>query len=207
MAVDLKNLVDPARTAVVVFEMQVGIVGPGGPFPALTEAVQADGIVPRIAELLRAARRAGARVCFGTAAHRADRQGSSRNTLLMAVSARTFSKRPLDEVTGRILPELGPEPSDLIMPRLHGVSGFHDTGLDSALRNMGISTVIAAGVSINVGIPALVIDASNRNYQVVLPRDCVTGTPREFKDPMIDHSLGLLATVTTSADIIAAWGG
>jgi nicotinamidase-related amidase len=104
-----------------------------------------------------------------------------------------------------LIPELGPEQSDIVLTRFHGIGPMGGTDLDALLRNLGVTTVVATGVSVNVGITSLVMDAVNAGYQVVLPRDAVAGVPREYADAVIDNTLALLATVTTTRDLIAAW--
>ena len=49
------------------------------------------------------------------------------------------------------------------------------------------------------------MDAVNAGYQVVLPRDAVAGTPADYADAVIDNTLSLLATVTTTADVVKTW--
>ena len=66
-------------------------------------------------------------------------------------------------------------------------------------------TVIVTGVSVNVAVTNLVMDAVNAGYQVVLPRDAVCGLPADYADAVIDQTLALLATVTTVDDVVAAW--
>jgi nicotinamidase-related amidase len=66
---------------------------------------------------------------------------------------------------------------------------------------------VAAGVSVNVAIPNLVMDGVNAGYQMVLPRDAVAGVPREYADAVIDNTLALLATVVTTQDLIDLWSG
>ncbi len=77
--------------------------------------------------------------------------------------------------------------------------------LDSLLRNSGITTVVLAGVSLNVAIPNLTFDAVNRSYQVILVVDAVAGTPRDYGDQVIEHCLRLLATVATTEEVMKAW--
>jgi nicotinamidase-related amidase len=74
------------------------------------------------------------------------------------------------------------------------------------LRNAGVTSVVLAGVSLNVAIPNLVFDAVNRAYQVILVSDAVAGTPREYGDQVIEHCLRLLATMATTEEVIKAWG-
>jgi hypothetical protein len=49
------------------------------------------------------------------------------------------------------------------------------------------------------------MDAVNRSYQFVLPRDAVAGFPREYAESVIDNTLSLLTTVTTTDAVVAAW--
>ena len=104
-----------------------------------------------------------------------------------------------------VVPELGPVEGDLVLSRLHGLDPMAGTDLDPVLRNLGVRTVVVAGVSVNIAITNLVMDAVNRGYQVVVPRDAVAGVPAEYADAVIDNTLVLLATITTTDDVIAAW--
>ena len=79
------------------------------------------------------------------------------------------------------------------------------TDLDFILRNLNIKTIVGVGVSVNVAITNFVMDAVNRGYQFVLPRDAVAGVPREYADAVIDNTLSLLATVTTTSAVADAW--
>ena len=49
------------------------------------------------------------------------------------------------------------------------------TSLDPVLRNLGVTTIVAAGVSVNVAIMGFMFEAVNLGYQFVLPRDAVAG--------------------------------
>jgi nicotinamidase-related amidase len=79
------------------------------------------------------------------------------------------------------------------------------TDLDAVLRNLGVSTIVAVGVSVNIAITNLVMDAVNAGYHVVVPRDAVAGIPHDYADAIIDNTISLLATVTTVSDLMAAW--
>jgi nicotinamidase-related amidase len=64
---------------------------------------------------------------------------------------------------------------------------------------------VAVGVSVNVAIQNLAFDAVNAAYQVVIPRDAVAGFPREYQAMVFEHTLGAVATLATTADVLAAW--
>jgi nicotinamidase-related amidase len=79
------------------------------------------------------------------------------------------------------------------------------TDLDATLRNLGVSTIVAVGVSVNVAITNLVMDAVNLAYRVVVPRDAVAGIPADYATAIVDNTLSLLATLTTTDDLIDVW--
>jgi nicotinamidase-related amidase len=79
------------------------------------------------------------------------------------------------------------------------------TDLDPVLRNLDLHTIVVAGVSVNVAITNLVMDAVNLGYDVVLPRDAVCGVPADYADAMIDNTLSLLATLTTVDELVEIW--
>ncbi|MBV8161166.1 MAG: isochorismatase family protein, partial [Acidimicrobiia bacterium] len=87
----------------------------------------------------------------------------------------------------------------------HGLGPMAGTELDPVLRNMGVSTIVAAGVSVNVAIQNLAFDAVNNAYQVVIPRDAVAGVPAEYAEAVLDNTLALVATLTTTADLVRVW--
>jgi nicotinamidase-related amidase len=100
---------------------------------------------------------------------------------------------------------IGVDPRDVLLPRYHGLGPMTGTQLDSMLRNCGVTTIVGVGVSLNVGMFNLVLDAVNRGYQIVLPRDCVAGVPPEYGDLVLEHSLSLLATVVSVDQVLDAW--
>jgi nicotinamidase-related amidase len=104
------------------------------------------------------------------------------------------------------VPELGPGPGDVVLPRYHGLSPMTGGPLDSLLRNEGVTTLVVVGVSLNVAIPNLVFDAVNRSYQVVVPTDAVAALPADYGEHVLRHSLGLVATLVTTDDVVEAWG-
>jgi len=202
-APDLADLAHPAHTAIVTSEVQNGVVGERSALPALAEA--ARPMIGRLAVLCAAGRSAGVRVIHATASRRADGAGSNTNARLFA----GVKKSPVALLPGsfevQVVAELGPEPEDLVLDRYHGLNPMGATDLDPVLRNLGVTTIVVTGVSVNIAITNLVMDAVNLGYQVVLPRDAVTGIPQAYADAVIDNTLALLATVTTVDALAAAW--
>ena len=79
------------------------------------------------------------------------------------------------------------------------------TDLDAVLRNLGVTTIVAVGVSVNIAITNLVMDAVNAAYRVVVPARRRGRHTRRLRHAVIDNTLSLLATVTTTEDLLAAW--
>lgn len=205
MPIDLSELADPAHTAVLTMEMQRGVIGDLASIPRLAEAAASTGIVDATARLLDAARRAGARVVHCTAQFRPDRAGSATNAPLLAVMLRNPGHLVVDSDAAQVMPELDPQPGDVISPRAHGLSPFTGTSLDITLRNLGVRTVVATGVSVNIGVFGLVLEAVNLGYSVVLATDCVTGVPAEYAVAVVDHSLSLMATCARADQLVEIW--
>jgi nicotinamidase-related amidase len=201
---DLRSLVDPAHTAVVTQECQKGVLGDGGPFPQLVEVARAE-LIPNGARLLRAARAADVAVIHAIAARRPDGLGYNTNARLFGAVRKSGVVLELGTPLTEVIDEFDPQPSDINSVRMHGIGPMWATDLDPIMRNLGVRTVVTIGASVNVGITNLVMDAVNAGYQVVLPRDAVAGVPKEYADALIDNTLSLLATVTTTDDVIGAW--
>jgi nicotinamidase-related amidase len=206
MAVDLSELVAPAHAAVVTMELQRGVVGDLAAVPGLRDAADSVGLAENAGRLCSAARRAGARVVHCNAAFRADRQGSAANCRILAASMK-ISGDVLDRgMPGtENIPELAVQPSDLVIERTHGLTPFVATELDQLLRNMGITTVVATGNSLNVGVMGLVLGAVDLGYQVVVASDAVVGVPVDYGRSVMTNTISLLATVVSTDDLVAMW--
>jgi nicotinamidase-related amidase len=204
MPVALAALVRPATTAVVTSEIQNGVLGAQSALPALADMAR-ETTIPAIAKLVKAARSAGVQVVHATAYQRPDLKGVNTNARLF----RGVQRSPVRLLPGtpavEVIPEVGVADEDIVLTRTHGLNPMAGTDLDPVLRNLGITTIVAVGVSVNVAITNLVMDAVNKGYQVVLPRDAVCGLPAEYAEAVIDNTLNLLATVTTADALAATW--
>ncbi|WP_198653522.1 isochorismatase family protein [Actinocorallia populi] len=191
------------EVALVIQECQKGVIGPDSLLPLLAEA--AAPVVPNIAALAHGARQAGIPVVHAIATTREDGYGEPRNAPLFAMAAR--AGRPLLAGTpaAEVLDEIGLDDRDLVLPRRGGLSPIHDTGLVSLLRNLGIRTVVVAGVSVNVAILDLVLGSVNAGFSVTVPRDAVAGVPSSYAESVIDNTFKLLADVVHTKDVLATW--
>jgi nicotinamidase-related amidase len=200
---ELAELAAPEHTAIVTQECQGAVIGPNAGLAALAEEARRVAL-PNITRLLPAARAAGVRVVHCVVQRRPDGLGSNHNAKIFAIGRGEVDIAP-GTPGADVLPELGPEPTDLVLSRWHGVGPMGGTDLDAVLRNLEVSTIVVVGVSLNIAIPNVVMDAVNTGYRVVLPKDAVAGIPAEYGAAMIANTLSLLATITTTDDLLQLW--
>jgi nicotinamidase-related amidase len=203
----LRGMVDPATTAVLTMELQKGIVGADAMLPDLVDEVERVGLLDVVRGICDGARNAGVRVVHCTQNTRPDGAGRTVNCKIFALGERMRREK------GYAATEIGTpgielvdgleDPRDILVPRLTGMTPFTSTQLDQILRNLGIKTVIATGVSVNLGVYGMTMTALDLGYNVVLVRDAVAGVPAEFAQAVIEQSLSLISTVVTSEDLLA----
>ncbi|WP_460358799.1 cysteine hydrolase family protein [Mycobacterium sp. ZZG] len=203
MRVPLAELVAPAHTAVITQECQGAVVGPDAGLAALADEARREAL-PNIARLLPVARAAGASVVHCLFQRRADGRGANHNAKIFALGASAVDITPGSPGT-QLVPEIDAQPTDLVLHRWHGLGPMGGTDLDAVLRNLDVRTIVAVGVSVNVAITNLVMDAVNAGYRVVVPRDAVAGVPADYAAAVIDNTLSLLATVTTTDELLDTW--
>ncbi len=173
--------------------------------PALAEAAAAVDLVGNCARLAAAARAAGVPVFHCTAETRADGRGANRNArLFLGVSKAPVRLTPGSR-RGRRTRRDRRRPDDIVLPRHHGLGPMTGTQLDPMLRNLGVTTIVGVGVSVNIGMTNFAFDAVNHGYQMVMPRDAVAGVPADYAESVLDNTLNLVAILTTSAEVVAAW--
>jgi nicotinamidase-related amidase len=205
MPLDLGALVAPNHTALVLQEVQNGVVGERSALPALADAAAAVDLIPHCAALAAAARTIGIPVFHCTAETRDDQKGANQNArLFLGVRKSPVPLSPGSEAVQ--VPELiGVDPGDVVLPRHHGLGPMTGTQLDSMLRNLNVTTIVGVGVSLNIGMTNFAFDAVNRGYQFVMPTDAVAGVPAEYAEAVIANTLSLVATLTTTEAVLAAW--
>lgn len=207
MPIDLHEILEPSHTAVLVIECQEGIVGEGSALPELSRSVRESAMLETLAGLLACAREAGAAVYHCPVEARPDGLGQLTHTPLgaRAQAGRGRGRTSPGSAPAAIVAQLGPEPRDIIASRDHGLTVFHETGLDGLLRSAGARTVVITGVSVNIAITGATIDAVNRGYTAVIPTDCVAGAPASYARDAIRYSLRNLAFLSTAQQICEIW--
>ncbi|OKO74173.1 isochorismatase family cysteine hydrolase [Bradyrhizobium sp. NAS96.2] len=163
------DVIDPARTVMIVVDMQNDFVAEG----AKLRSAQAAAMVPLLAQTLKACRDKGIRVIYTAHVHRRDGSDMGLYDDLYAPIADRSSL--VDGTAGvEIFNDLAPAPGEHVIKK-HRYSAFFATDLDLILREWGITTVIISGTTTENCCHATARDAMFHNYKVVFLSDA-TGT-------------------------------
>jgi biuret amidohydrolase len=196
----LEDVCDPARLALIVYDMQVGIVKQIGNGAEITGKVR---------QVLGAARQAGIRVFF-TRHMSLPRELMGASQFRMAMAWQGL-KSP-DEVKPwflrdtpgfQLIPELQPLPSEAIFDKI-AMSAFEGTPLDIALRDCGITAFAIAGIALEIGIEPTVRQGSDLGYIPVLVKDACGFGHRDAADRSMASLEFAGDALITTADAICA---
>ncbi|MDT5221762.1 MAG: hypothetical protein QOF15_3867 [Mycobacterium sp.] len=190
-----------ATVAVVCVECQNGVLGPESVLPAL--AADSAGLIAALRRLLDAARARGVRVVHATyeGALGGDHPGTAR--LWRALGPATAGWAP-GTIETQVVPELL-APTDLVLPRHHGLFPTLDSELLPVLKGLGVQTIVLTGVSLNLALPITAGHVTQAGFQLVVPRDAVGGTPADYGNQVLNNTIAVLGRITTVADVIAGW--
>lgn len=196
---------DPASTVLLTVECQRGVVGVDSALPELAAVARKSGALTHIARLVAAAHEAGVQVLHAVAERRPDGRGANSNARLFKAAQRLPVQQIVGSTAVRIADPIPVSEDDLVVRRLHGLSPLAGTDVDALLRNFGCRTLVVTGVSANVAIPNAVFDAVNLGYTAVVPSDAIAGVPADYTPAMIRNTLALVATVTTTDEVLTCW--
>ncbi|WP_157218905.1 cysteine hydrolase [Flavisphingomonas formosensis] len=192
----LKGIDRGERLALVTSECQSAIVDPAiAMFKGLAEDVEQRGVLPRIAGLAALCRAAAIPVVHCTVRLLPDAYAFPACSPLQAIMKRNPLLRR-DRPESWLHRALGADPADIVSDRMHGITAFHGTELESILRGLGVETLLLTGVSTNIALIGTAIEAVNRGFSVVIPADCVAGGTPETHRHSLEYTLPILATVT-----------
>ncbi|RXS73180.1 cysteine hydrolase [Streptomyces sp. TM32] len=198
---------DPDSTVLMTVECQRGVVGPDSALPELAEVARRSGALANVARLVAAAHDAGVQVLHAIAERRPDGRGASHNARLFRAAERLPVQQLAGSTAVRVADPIPVTGDDLVVRRLHGLSPIAGTEVDALLRNLGCRTLVVTGVSANVAVPNAVFDAVNLGYTAVVPADAIAGVPAEYTPAMVRNTLALVATVTTTEEVLTSWRG
>jgi nicotinamidase-related amidase len=163
----LGEIINPQNTALIVYDMQAGIV---------TQIPKGREITQAVSRVLAAARAAGIRTFF-------TRHMSLSKELMGAFQCRTAMAwqrvdsmekvKPIflrDSPAFQIIPELAPRPSEGIVDKIT-MSAFEGTYLEIALRDCGIRSFLIVGIALEIGIDPTCRQGSDLGFWPILVRD------------------------------------
>jgi nicotinamidase-related amidase len=155
--------------------------------------LHAEAIAPRLAALLERARAAGVAVVYVN-----DNYGRWRSDLQQLV-AHCLE----DGVRGERLAELlKPEPDDyFVLKPKH--SGFYCSALDVLLADLGARTLIITGLAGNICVLYTAYDAHMRNFEIIIPSDCLASNTVEENDFALRQMSAVLGADTRSSEEIS----
>lgn len=182
---------DPTKTALVIIDLQKGIVAA----PTVPHSV-AD-ILQRSSRLANAFREKGATVVYV----RVD----MANPLSLPVDspARDPNAPPPPASASELLPESGVRPEDLIVTKRHW-GAFAGTSLEQELRRRGVDTVVLTGISTNIGVESTARQGTGLGLAFVIVEDACAGRDANDHRWSFEKIFPRLARVRTTDEVIAA---
>ena len=183
------------RSAIIVIDMLNDFV------TGDLKSERAQAIVPKIKQLVEAARKHGIPVIYSNDAHyEADPEVVYR-----------WGKHAIKGTKGaEVVPELKPQKKDFIVEK-RTYSGFYETGLEPLLRSFykgeGSRTVILTGLHTNICVRHTAADAFFRDYKIIVAKDGVEAfTPKEHREGLKYLEYAYKAEIKTINEIMKAFG-
>jgi ureidoacrylate peracid hydrolase len=170
--------INPKDTALLVIDIQNGFCHPeGGMAKGGVDTTRQQALVPNIIELMRLCRSAGLPILLSQQIHypedatrRIHKIPSHMDKRKLNVCMRnTWDAELVDELKAEVRAE------DHVFVK-HRSTCFFDTTLDTKLRMLGIQMLIISGVNTNYCVESTIRDAYWRDYDIIVPEDCVTGS-------------------------------
>jgi ureidoacrylate peracid hydrolase len=188
------------RKAFVVVDMQNDYCHPNGTYPRHgLSCFSLDETVPAIASFAVRCRKQGIPIIHLRMAWNVDSSNYPIDAGLIVEQSRPFLRHEgLRRGTwgAELLDDM--PPGDYVIEKTR-YSGYHNTGLESLLRGLGIDTVILAGVVTNVCVEATARDGFHRDFRFVVLRDCVSAFNRELHEVSL-KTMGIFGRVAGLQD-------
>jgi len=186
-------VLEPERTALVVIDLQQGIVG----MPTAPHA--AEDVVARTVRVADALRAAGGFVVLVHVGPSPD----GKDALRPVTDAPARVAASLPEGWDRIVPALGPKEGDHVV-RKRQWGAFYGTDLDLQLRRRGLDTVVLCGISTNMGVESTARDAYERGYQLVFVEDAMSARSADMHAFAVERIFPLIGRVRRTEDVVRA---
>jgi len=203
----LAGWIDPARTAVVVVDMQADFAAPDGPIGRagvdLTAVPAALAAAERLAD---AARATGVAVIFVGLQTRAETDSAAwaeRNRRLGGGGEAALCRAG---ESGSAFVGPTPRAGEAVIAKTR-YSGFFGTDLDAVLKPGGVDTLIVCGLTTECCVDATVRDAYQLDYHVFLAADACAAYETELHAAALKAMALNCAIVVTVDEVVEAWRG
>jgi nicotinamidase-related amidase len=182
---------DPSKTALVLIDLQKGIVS------VPTAPNSAQEVVHKGNLLAQAFRSKGAVVVYV----RVD----ASNALQLPVDkpSRDPNAPPLPASFSELVPEAGFQSEDLLITKRHW-GAFAGTELEQLLKQRGIDTVVLGGISTNVGVESTARQGAGLGFAFVIIEDACSSRDADDHRYAFEKTFPRLARVRTTDEVIAA---
>lgn len=184
---------DPAKTALIVIDMQRDFLEPGGFGETLGNDVSLlRAIIPTTADLIALSRNKGVPVIHTRECHRPDlsdlpaaKRDRGAPTLRIGDPGPMGRILVVGEDGAAIIPELAPIAGELVIDK-PGKGAFYATPLMDHLTAHGITTLIVAGVTTEVCVQSTLREANDRGFDCLLVEDATESYFPTFKAATLD---------------------
>ncbi|WP_137152213.1 isochorismatase family cysteine hydrolase [Devosia sp. FKR38] len=209
--------IDPARTALIVIDMQRDFVEPGGFGASLgNDVTLLQAIIPTVGRLIAGFRAAGVTVIHTRECHVPDlsdcppAKRNRGNPALRIGDAGPMGRILVAGEPGAdIVPELAPIVGEIVIDK-PGKGAFYATELGKILADRGIRQLVFAGVTTEVCVQTSMREANDRGFECVLATDATESYFPAFKQAtleMIAAQGGIVGWLATTDEIVSALHG
>jgi ureidoacrylate peracid hydrolase len=204
MSGDLKAWLAPARTALLLIDMQMDFADPQGAMgKAGADMTAAQAAVKKAEHLTDAARAAGVACVF---VRLVTRPGDETAFITEWQRRRHDGNAPLCREGSKGAQFTGPKPQggELVFSKRR-YNAFHGTGLDETLRGEGIDTLVVAGLTTECCIDSSVRAAFERDYHLFVVGDATACYQPALHQAALQALALNCATILASDEVLSAW--
>ena len=196
----LADLCNPARTALIIYDMQVGVV---------SQINEGKAVTDRCVALVRSARRSGYPIYFTRhmwLPNRLAGVGQDRGAMIWqrtdnpAATAPPFTR---GSDAWEIVPELAPNEDECAIDKIT-MSAFEGTFLNIALRDARLEAFIIAGIALEVGIGPTVRQGADLNYIPIVVSDACGARTSVDKERVLAEFAGTGEVITIDSQTLLA---
>jgi biuret amidohydrolase len=197
----LEDALDPATLALVVYDMQVGV---------LTQIAEGDRVLANVLRVLAAARERRVRTVFlrhyfmPTELAGVYQLRQAKVWQHKTRAADTVPLIPHGSPGFELAPELAPRPGEAVLDKIT-MSAFEGTPLDIVLRDCGVRAYLLVGVAVEVGIEPTVRHSADLGYIPVVVRDaCGAGNAAAGERSLAALAFAGDALIASTDEVCAA---